>query len=308
MMKSRIVPVFLLVVAVSPAWEAAEAGSGRSQTQPPQSRFDGYVWLDIHGEPLPFQSDAEIEDFLRTAEVTDSEVLGEGITMPRRVVLSRDGVSAHALFKDVDVNRNKVSERTCGRRHFYLDWRDSHVYDNAAYVIDRMLGINHVPPAVSRRIGGSTGTMIIWIEGTMTESKRRKKGLLPPDLATWNRQMQIMQIFNNLIAKRDVNPGNTLVDAGWRVWFIDSTRAFGNTDDLLCETYIRSCDRELFERLQSLDPDRVRQELTPYLQPSEISALLKRRDKIEALLLDLMDQRGADAVIFDMMAGESTGE
>jgi hypothetical protein len=308
MMMSRIVPVFLLAFAISPVWEVALAGSERSQTQPPQTQFDGYVWLDIHGEPLPFQSDAEIEDFLRTAEVIDSTIVSEGITMPRRVVLSRDGISAHAIFKDVDVERHKVTERTYGRSHFYLDWRDSHLYDNAAYVIDRMLGINRVPPAVNRRIGGSSGTMIIWIEGTMTESERRKTGLQPPDLVAWNRQMQIMHIFNNLIARRDVNPGNTLIDADWRVWFIDSTRAFGTVDDLLCAGSITSCERGLFESLQSLDPTKVRQELRSYLPKSEIDALLKRQKKIVAFLLDLIDQRGAEAVIFDMMVGDSTGE
>ena len=305
MMLPQIVPVFLLTLALSPG---GNVQSEPSQIGSAQTQFDGYVWLDIHGDPLPFQSDAEIEDFLRTAEVTDSTIVSEGITMPRSVVLARDGVSAHAIFKDVDVERHKVTERTCGRGHFYLDWRDSHIYDNAAYVIDRLLGINRVPPAVTRRIGGSSGTMIIWIEGTMTESKRRKTGLQPPDPVAWNRQMQIMHLFNNLIARRDVNPGNTLIDADWRVWFIDSTRAFGNVDDLLCTGSITSCERGLFEGLQSLDPAQVRQELEPYLQKSEIDALLKRRKKIVAFLLDLIDQRGADAVIFDMMAGESTGE
>ncbi len=305
---SRIVSLFLFTFAISALWGAAELEPEQPQTQPPQSQFGGYVWLDIQGEPLPFQSDAEIEEFLRTAEVTASEIVGEGITMPRRVVLTRDGVSAHAIFKDVDVERHKVTERTCGRGRFYLDWRDSHLYDNAAYAIDRLLGINRVPPAVTRRIGGSSGTMIIWIEGTMTESERRKTGLQPPDTVAWNRQMEIMHIFNNLIARRDVNPGNTLIDSDWRVWFIDSTRAFGKVDDLLCEGSIRTCERELFERLRSLDPDRVRQELAPFLDRSEIKSLLKRRDKIVAYLLDLIDQRGAEAVIFDIMTTHSQGE
>lgn len=302
---TRIVPVFLVTLALLPG---GRAGSEPPRTGPPQRQFDGYVWQDINGDPLPFQGDAEIEDFLRTAEVTESTIVSEGITMPRRVVLSREGVSAHAIFKDVEVERHKVTERTCGRGHFYLDWRDSHLYDNAAYVIDRLLGLNRVPPAVSRRMGGSSGTLIMWIEGTMTESDRRKAGLSPPDPVAWNRQMQIMHIFNNLIARRDVNPGNTLIDGGWRVWFIDSTRAFGTVDDLLCEGSITSCERGLFESLQSLDPKRVRDELGPYLPKSEIDALLKRRNKIVTFLLELIDQRGADAVIFDMMAGEPTGE
>ncbi len=161
---------------------------------------------------------------------------------------------------------------------------------------------------MTRRIGGSSGTMIIWIEGTMTESERQKLGLQPPDTVAWNRQMQIMHIFNNLIARRDVNPGNTLIDSDWRVWFIDSTRAFGKVDDLLCAGSITSCERGLYESLKSLDKARVRQELKPYLPKSEIEAMMRRREKILALLLEIVEKRGADAVIFDIMVEDSTGE
>lgn len=299
----------VLAIAVSAAFpvEGAQSDPARHAGSA-NDQFGGYVWLDIHGQPLPFQSDADIEDFLRTAEVVDSTVFSVGITRPLRVVLMKDGVSAHAIFKDVEVERHKVTERTCGRGRFYLDWRDSHTYDSASYVIDRMLGINRVPPAVARRIKGNTGTMIIWIEGTMTESERRGNDLEPPDPVGWNRQMQIMHIFNNLIARRDVNPGNTLIDSSWRVWFIDSTRAFGTVDDLLCWQAVRSCERDLFTRLQSLDPTEVRQRLKPFLPKAEINALLIRRDRLLALLNDLISQRGEEDVIFDMMVDEPTDE
>jgi hypothetical protein len=307
MMALRLSPVLCVVLAFQPAWHD-DGHSLQSRTDgSPQGHFDGFVWLDIHGDPLPFQTDAEIESFLRTAEVTDSTFLGEGITRPRRLELTKDGVSAYAVYKDVEVERHKVTERTCGRSRFYLDWRDSHIYDNAAYVLDRMLGLYRVPPVVSRQIEGSSGTLVMWVEGTMTESDRRQRGLQPPDLMAWNRQMQILHIFNNLIARRDVNPGNTLIDSDWRVWFIDSTRAFGNVDDLVCPDSVRRCERGLFERLQALDPARVGHELGPYLSRSEINALMVRRDKLVAHLLDLIDQSGEEAVIFDMIPVEPTG-
>jgi len=302
----RTIPLVLAVCSACLAEAAQSELSPRAESE--SGQFGGYLWLDIHGNPLPFQSDADIEDFLRTAEVVDSTVISEGITMPRRLVLTKDGVSARAIFKDVEVERQKVTERTCGRGRFYLDWRDSHTYDSAAYLIDRMLGINRVPPAVARRFKGSSGTMIMWIEGTMTESERQKNGLQPPDRVEWNRQMQIMHLFNNLIARRDVNPGNTLIDSHWRVWFIDSTRAFGTVDDLLCREAIRSYESGLLERLQSLDPAHVRRVLKPVLPKSEINALLVRRDRLVQFLLDFAEQRGADDVIFDMMMTDPTDE
>jgi hypothetical protein len=142
----------------------------------------------------------------------------------------------------------------------------------------------------------------------MTEKDRHHLGLKPPDIKRWNRQMQIMRVFNNLIARRDVNLGNTLIDSDWRIWFIDSTRAFGNVRDLLCRDLISSCERRLFQRLQSLDPAETHRHLEPVLSKTEIKALLIRRDKLVALLNGLIDERGEDCVLFDMMVGEPSHE
>jgi len=308
MMTFQLTRVITIVFVAGTALHAGAALPSSQKPDTPQNQFGGFQWLDIHGQPLPFQSDAEIEDFLLTAEVTDITHVPEGITMPHKVVLVRDGVSAHAIFKDVEVARHKFTERTCGRDHFFLDWRDSYTYDIAAYAIDRMLGINRVPPAVARRLKGSSGAMIMWIEDTMTEKDRRQRGLEPPDMKAWNRQMQIMRIFNNLIARRDVNLGNTLIDSNWHMWFIDSTRAFGNVRDLLCRDLVTSCERRLFERLQSLDPAETRRRLESVLSKAEIKALLIRRDKLVALLLELIEERGEECVIFDMMVGDPTDE
>lgn len=309
MKSSQLARVVYTVLAAGFALAAVAdqpAPSGQPDTR--ENQYGAYQFLDIHGQPLPFQDDAAIEDFLRTAEVTEITYVSEGITMPRRVVLTRDGTSAHAIFKDVEVERHRFTERTCGRGHFYLDWRDSYSYEIAAYVIDRMLGINRVPPAVARSLKHSSGAMIIWIEDAMTERERLEQDLQPPDIRVWNQQMQIMRVFNNLIARRDVNPGNTLIDSNWRLWFIDSTRAFGNPDDLLCPDLVTSCERGLFERLQALDPAEARRRLKPVLSKAEINALLIRRDKLVALLLELIEERGEEHVIFDMMVGDPTDE
>ncbi len=48
------------------------------------------VWLDPQGQPLPFQSNEEIEEFLRTAEIVSQRRIGEGINNPFRVLLEKD--------------------------------------------------------------------------------------------------------------------------------------------------------------------------------------------------------------------------
>jgi hypothetical protein len=117
-------------------------------------RFEGYQYMDVDGKPLPFQSDEEIVKFIATAEVVDSSLIGTGITIPRKLVLRGEGFRAHAIFKDVDVERHKVRERVNGRTHFSLDWFDSHRFDSAAYTLDRLLGMDRMPPSAIRSVGG----------------------------------------------------------------------------------------------------------------------------------------------------------
>ena len=63
----------------------------------------------------------------------------------------------------------------------------------------------------------------------MDEGDRLKDKIEPPDAALWNRQMQMMRLFNELIAKTDRDLGNILFSRGWRLSAIDHTRAFRNT-------------------------------------------------------------------------------
>ncbi len=58
------------------------------------SRFEGYLYLDIEGQPLPIQSDAEIEAFLAEAEIVETQPVPTGITLPRRLMLKGDGFEA----------------------------------------------------------------------------------------------------------------------------------------------------------------------------------------------------------------------
>ncbi|MCZ6486019.1 MAG: hypothetical protein O6826_10005, partial [Acidobacteria bacterium] len=55
------------------------------------------VWLDPDGQPLPFQSNEAIEDFLRTAEIVSQRRIGEGINNPFKVLLEKDGVQMNAV-------------------------------------------------------------------------------------------------------------------------------------------------------------------------------------------------------------------
>jgi len=107
-----------------------ETGATRQGEQTASGRFDGYLFLDADGHPIPFQSDEAIEEFLRTAEVVSKEKIPVGI----------------------DLEERNIRDKTAGKSRMYLNWRDWFGYDIAAYHVDRMLGNDRVPPIVGRKI------------------------------------------------------------------------------------------------------------------------------------------------------------
>jgi hypothetical protein len=257
---------------------------------------------------MPFQSDGEIEKFLAEAEIVESSVLGRGVTLPRKLTLEMNGVRAQAIFKEVDVSRRKVTEIINGRSWFSLDWRDWHGFDTAAYVLDRLLDLDRVPPAIPRSIDSDPGTITIWLEKTVNDVERSQKHRIPPpDSRRWNQQLAIMQVFDNLVANRDSNFGNLLIDANWRLWFVDCTRCFGKTKSMYYPLKeITHCERNLWNGLRNLDPATARDELSPFLDPAEIKALLKRRDIIVRHFQKLIDEKGEGRVLYDVVPPTTT--
>jgi hypothetical protein len=296
-----------LVVGIAARVAPAAGQTPESAASPPsvEERFEGYLWRDVEGNPLPFQSDEEIEEFLRTATVESTEKIPVGVTGPRKVVLSGDGVRANTVFKDIERREKGVTKKIGGNRYRFRDWRDSHTYDVAAYHLDRLLGLDRVPPAALREIKSKNGSVKIWVEGSITEKERRDRGCTPPDSIRWNQQRQIMHIFDNLVANRDSNLGNSLIDDNWRVWFIDCGRCFGETTELFYPSSVTHCERGLWQALQELDEDRLEERLGAYLTVHERRALLARRDELVQRIQDRIDELGEKRVIYDLRpAGE----
>jgi hypothetical protein len=289
---SRILATVLLL------WLAVAVRA--ADTEGDNQRFDGYRFLDVEGHALPFQSDEEIEDYLRAAEVVSLDKIPVGVTRPRKALLNREDLRVHAVFKNLDDTKSMVRDPTAtGQGKLYIKWRDSFIYDVAAYHIDRLLHFDRVPPIVLRKIKGKDGSLQIWLEGTITEATRREESFKPPDVARFHQQRSTMHVFDNLVANRDANLGNTLIDGNWRLWYIDCTRCFGQSTDLLYPEMVTHCDRALWEALKGLDKEAAERNLSSYLGPGEIDALLVRRDKLVERLQARIDEWGEDLVLFD---------
>ena len=109
-----------------------------------------------------------------------------------------------------------------------VDFKDSYLFEIAAYELDKLLGLNMVPPTVERSFNGKKGSVQLWVENCMTEKDRKLKKMEPPDLALWNNQIFQVRLFDNLLYNIDRNLGNLLIDDQWKVYMIDHSRSFKN--------------------------------------------------------------------------------
>lgn len=240
----------------------------------------------------------DAEAFLSSAEVLDLERFEtKGVTRPRRAELSNGVCSARAVFKTIDEYEPR---KRFADGEVVFGFRDSYKHEIAAWKLDRMLGLGLVPPCVERRIGRDVGSLCLWIEGTMTEWERGQElKLSPPDARAWNDQMHTIRLFLQLIADQDYrNVSNLLVDENFRIYKIDSSRAFRSDSELRKADALTRFSRSAIDALRRLDPDEVTAELQPWLSRGQITGLLARRDQILALAESRVAERGEDAVLY----------
>lgn len=276
---------------------APPSGAVSPQAEPFESApAPARIWLDPDGDPLPFRTDGEVIEFMRTAEITAMKELTWSKTRPHKVTLEKDGVRMHAIFRTVDVSRERVR---IGDR-FHMFFRDNAIFECAAYSLAQLFGLENVPPAVTRSINGRWGSLQVWIEGTITGNDRRQQGLQPPDPQVWFLNERLMSVWDQLIFNDDRNPGNILIDSDWDVWMVDHTRAFQRNSGLRDPEQVTHCERGLWRRLREVSDDEIRAAVADYLSPAEIEDLLDRRAKLVERISTLIFERGEGAVIFDL--------
>ncbi len=263
------------------ASSAGEANTTQPDTpQPP--------WLGPDFKPLPFTTDEEILEFLKTAKVLSRKGVKVGITGIEQVLLEKDGVQMHAAFRDVKIRKAHVK---LGDGTTEFNFRDDCKFEIAAYRLSKLLGLNNVPPVVKRGMFGQDGTLQIWVEKAMMEQDRVKKKITPQGGLKWSNQVQIMRSFDNLIANKDRNQGNFLIDEDWKLWMIDHTRAFGNGKKMLNPYPLRHCNPEFWGKVKSLEMESLKQEMNGVLSKDQIKALLKRRDTLMKKVDKLLEKK-----------------
>jgi hypothetical protein len=248
-----------------------------------------------HGLPL---TGVEAEEFLRTAEILELRQFDtRGVTRPRRAVLSNGTRELRAVFKNVDESKPK---KVFADGEVIFMFRDSYRHEIAAYELDKLLGLGMVPPCVRRRIGADVGALCLWVEGAMTEWERKiEHDLPPPELETWNKQMHTLRLFLQLIYDLDYkNISNVLVDPDFKIYKIDSSRAFRNDFELRKPASLTHFSRSVLDALRRLDHDDVETHLGAWLSTAQINGLMVRRDLILELAAARVAERGETEVLY----------
>lgn len=244
----------------------------------------------------PAFSQEQIKQFLLTAPVIANRQTTKGVTHPWRLTLSDGKVTHDASFQAIDKHEFSAHPVDGTREQFFVD---SYKYNLAAYGIAELLGLDGMLPVyVERKWEGKVGSLSWWVPVLMDDAERHKRGIEPPNPEEWNRQMYRIRVLDQLIYDTDPNLTNILISPDWKLWRIDFTRAFRQSHELQSADDLVRCDRQLFEKLKTLDAAALAARTQKYLTKGEREAVLARRDKILKRFQQLIAQKGEQEVLY----------
>ena len=244
----------------------------------------------------PVLTKEQMKQFLLTAKVIKSGPAHKGITNTLRLTLTDGTITHDAHFQPVDEHA-VTKEMANGRKE--LNFVDSYKYNIAAYELAAMLGLDDmVPVYVQRNYNGKTGSFGWWVPVKMDEADRLKQKIPVPDPDSWNKQMYRVRVLDQLVYDTDANLTNVLIGEDWKIYRIDFSRAFRLYKDLQSAKDLVQCDRQLFEKLKTLDGNELAEKTKHYLTKDEVKAVMARRDKIVSQFQKLISEKGENEVLY----------
>jgi len=244
------------------------------------------------------------EEYLLSAEIVRAEPLKQGVTKPWKLYLKKGDIERMAAWKDVDTKLGGGA-------------RDSWKYEIAASRLDKLIGLNAVPPAVEKEFRGKAGAVSLWVETKYNLAEIVEQRVKIPESAQKHIEDMgyIYRLWGCLIANDDPTQENMRFTEDWRMIFIDHSRAFRSDKEYAkrlvfgingIKRYqadgrpfiIRRVPRALFERIKGLDPAAVKQAVGPYLNDREIQAIVVRVKLIENEIAEMVKLYGEAGVLY----------
>lgn len=241
----------------------------------------------------------KIEGLLKTADITKAEEIGEGVTRPWRLYLKKGNEELSACWKNPQGVQNGHLE----------GWQ----YEIAAYRMDKLLGLNMIPPTVEREFEGKKGSLQMWIVTEFSLLDIMEQSIpLPdknPEATVFNRGKYLARAFDSLIANDDRTQQNVRYTKDWRVILIDHSRSFrskkkyqkrllygkkGSKEKQL----FRQLPRLFVEKIKALNFDTIKNAVSSYLTDEEIAAVLARKKLLLAEIEEMINEVGQDKVLY----------
>jgi hypothetical protein len=207
---------------------------------------------------------AEMEAYLKTAEPDHVENTAVGVTKPQHIFLKPGGPFSEMAFKILPPG-------------MYNGYHESHKAEAAAYELDKVLGMNMVPPTIIRKVNGKEGAAVMWINGT--KSFKELGGVPNPPAryqAEWNRELVFAKMFDDLIGNPDPNLGNWLKDDEWNIVLIDHSRSFVPGKDMTHE--LTRIHKGLWDKMMALNEEELAAgPIGQLLDKKDLHGLFERR-------------------------------
>lgn len=240
-----------------------------------------------------------IEEFLRTAEIVNAADIGEGVTKPKRLYLKKGDVKMSGVWKSV--------------QGIYLGNREGWQYEIAAYRLDKLLGLNMVPPTVEREFRGKKGSLQLWVTTKYSLLQIMEENIpLPvrgPGAVRFAKGKYLVRAFDSLIANVDRTQQNLRYTEDWRTIIIDHSQCFHcdkrHTKNLVYgkngiseKKLFRMLPRKFVENVRALTFEKIRSAVGPYLTDREVNAVLARKDLLLKEVEEMIKEKGEDKVLY----------
>jgi hypothetical protein len=257
--------------------------------------FQGYFFPQFTPDELALRW--QQEECLKNADIVRFEEIGEGVTRPFRVYLEGEIGKFSGCWK----NPRGI------QKGFLEGWQ----YEIAAYELDKLVGLNMVPPTVERELGGKAGSLQFWTDTPMNDLERMEKQIkIPRDkLEAWSKAKYLQRAFDCLIGNEDRTQENIRYTEDWRMILIDHSRSFRSspkyTDHLMYgrngikeQKLFRVLPRVFVKRLEALTIETVSNAVGTYLSAKEVRSLLKRRDILLAEINTMIKEKGEKNTLY----------
>jgi len=259
--------------------------------------FDSPVFAQFTPEELAERP--KWEEFLVKAKIIkEQQITGrEAVTSPWKLTLQMDGITKNALWKNPE-----------GLQGGFIEgWK----YEIAAYLMDKYLGLNMVPPTVERTFQGARGSCQLWVEHEMSFKQKAERNIKTPQIKIfyWNRAIYLQRAFDNLIANEDRHQNNLLITKDWRLILIDHSRSFRTgkkfTQELIYTEkhkegpkLMSELPRAFVEKIKTLNFELMKSIVGEYLTDEEIKAVLARKELILQAVDKLVKEKGEENVLY----------